>query len=53
MSNLWLNVRIFNWFIQSSRERWWKIKISKTKYHSSNGWPQGYFSVYQFLDYIK
>lgn len=48
MSNLYINIRIMSWHLQVDFD--WKITVSKNKYHSDKGYPDGYFKIYQFFN---
>jgi len=51
MSNLWLNMMIFGYHIQAG-DPWWHFKFSYNNYHKVNGWPEGYFKIFQFFNYL-
>jgi len=49
MSNLYINIRILNWHFQLTNE--WKFSISNNAdSHGNKGYPDGYFSIYQFFN---
>ncbi|HHA2483687.1 hypothetical protein [Stenotrophomonas beteli] len=47
MSDCLINVRLFSWHLQWKRGAWHPV-VSSNPYHRANGWPDGYFSVYEF-----
>lgn len=47
MSNLWLNVRFGSWHLQAGPDYKWGFKISRNPWHEENGWPNGWFSLYE------
>lgn len=48
MSDLYVNIRFLQWHFQVSFTG--KITISKNPFHKENGYPDGYFSIYQFFN---
>lgn len=49
MSNAFVNIRIGSVHFQILRDRPW-LRISRNDWHRDNGWPDGWFSVYQFFN---
>lgn len=50
MDNTHLNVRFFDWHLQILRDRF-GVFIERNRWHRANGWPSGFFSVYNFFGY--
>ena len=51
MSNLFINIRIFDWHFQLTKN--WIPSISNNKkYHSEAEWPHGKWCIYQFFGLI-
>lgn len=49
MSDLYINIRIFDWHFQVSDK--WKVRISNNAdSHSRKNYPDGKFRVYQFFN---
>ena len=49
MSNVWINIRFKDFFLQIGSPKWYSIKISKNFYHKENDYPDGIFSIYDFF----
>ena len=50
MSNLLVNIRILDWHIQLC-SGCLIPEINRNAYHRENGYPHGWFTVYQFFGY--
>jgi len=48
MSDLWFNLRLWDYHIQAGRREWWRFQFSRNSYHRENNWPDGYISLYDF-----
>lgn len=45
MSNLWLNIRLFLWHLQTGEPKWYSFTISRNDYHKGN---KKWFEIYKF-----
>lgn len=46
MSDCLINIRAWDWHLQLKRSG--KVSVSRNAYHRDNGWPNGFFSIYEF-----
>jgi hypothetical protein len=50
MDSTIINIRILDWHFKIERETW-KPRISRNRYHSNNGYPDGYAKIYRLFGY--